>query len=235
MTGAPHSHEELTGLFAGFYGKHPHFGDFVTAGLSSAASAHLERWLNLILPELRDGVADTWEAHYDAAPVMRIWIGPALIPEGRGFCGTLSAARDKVGRRFPLLAGVEGAAIDPPAVDPSQDFYDQIDAFLTDYVRGDEDARGLAQTFASAILPVVTPADPLMATDFWAARQDGDAARLWSDVAEADRMRSAAHRTYIWRTAPHGSALYVTDGLPGAAVLAWLMGAPFTPPGQEGA
>ncbi len=225
---------EADTVLAGFYGKHPDFGDFVTAGLSPALSDRLEQWLNLMLPALRDGVADSWEAHYDAAPVMRIWIGPALTPEGRGFCGTMTAARDKVGRRFPMLAGVEGAALGPPSIDPNQDFYAQVDAFLAVYARQDEDARGLAQQFADAVLPSVTATQPLVATDFWAARQDGDAARLWMDVADADRVRSAAHRTYMWRTAPDGSALYVTDGLPGAAVLAWLMGAPYTPPQQEG-
>jgi len=43
-------------------------------------------------------------------------------------------------------------------------------------------------------------------------------------------IRAQATRTYLWRADAAGSALYVTDGLPGAAVFAWMMGAAYTPP-----
>ncbi len=222
-------------IAAGFYGKHPAFGDFITAGLSQSLSDCIERWLNQMLPALRDGVADAWEAHYDNAPVMRIWIGPALTPEGRGFCGMMAAARDKVGRRFPLLAGVEGAAIAPPPTDPDQQFYDTIGGFLNGYARGDDDARAMAGRFADAMLPGLSAADPLPATDFWASRPDDNVIRLWSDVASADAARAQATRTYLWRSDQGGSALYVTNGLPGAAAFAWMMGAAFTTPENEAA
>ena len=221
-------------VLAGFYGKHPGFGDFVTAGLSAALVGRLEHWLNVMLPDLRDGVADAWEAHYDAAPLMRIWIGPLLGPEGRGFCGVMIAARDKVGRRFPLLAGVEGAAIAPPSVEPGQGIYEKIESFLTGYARAEEDARGLAAMFGAAVLPDLPAADPLEAPDFWAARRDGDVVRLWQDVAEADRIRAQADRTYLWHADPAATTLYVTQGLPGAAVFAWMMGAAYTAPAPVG-
>jgi type VI secretion system protein ImpM len=220
-------------IAAGFYGKHPEFGDFITNGLSQSLSGYLERWLNQMLPDLRDGVSDAWEAHYDSAPVMRIWIGPALTPEGRGFCGMMAAARDKVGRRFPLLAGVEGAEIAPPPTEPDQQFYDAIDGFLNGYSRGDDDARAMAARFGDALLPGLSEADPLPATDFWASRPDGDVNRLWSDVALADTARALATRTYLWRSDQGSSALYVTNGLPGAAAFAWMMGAPYAAPGIE--
>lgn len=219
---------------AGFYGKHPAFGDFVAAGLSAGLTARLEQWLNVMLPELRDGVAGAWEAHYDAAPMMRIWIGQALTPEGTGFCGTMIAARDKVGRRFPLLAGVEGAAIAPPAINADQSHYERIEAFLSSYQRGDADARGMAADFAGTIANGLEPGEPLPVTDFWASRQDGNVTRLWDDVAKADLMRAQAMRTYLWRAGQESTALYVTDSLPGAHVFAWMMGAQFVQPGQEG-
>lgn len=230
MSQVAHHMQDAPAVLAGFYGKHPAFGDFVTAGLSQPLADYLERWLNTMLPDLRDGVADAWEAHYDAAPQMRIWIGPGLTPDGRGFCGTMTATRDKVGRRFPLLAGLEGAAIAAPSIDPDQAYYDRIDNFLATYERGGEDARGMAAVFAAEMLPNVDSAEPLPATDFWAARQDGDVTRLWSDVAEADRARACAMRTYLWRASSEAAALYVTDGLPGAAVFAWMMGAEYAPP-----
>ena len=221
-------------VLAGFYGKHPGFGDFVTAGLSAPLNGRLEFWLNTVLPDLRDGVGGAWESHYDAAPQMRIWIGPLLCPEGRGFCGVMTAARDKVGRRFPLLAGVEGAGIAPPSVDPDQNIYDRIAGFLADYTRADEDARGLAAMFGAAVLRGLEPAEPLYAPDFWAARRDGDVVRLWQDVAAADQIRAQADRSYLWHADPAATALYVTQGLPGAAAFAWMMGADYTPPTPEG-
>ncbi|WP_342077305.1 type VI secretion system-associated protein TagF [Yoonia sp. SS1-5] len=221
---------EAPAVHIGFYGKHPGYGDFVSAGLSKGLADRLEYWLNLILPDLRDGVADAWEAHYDAAPDMRIWIGPALTPDGTGFCGTMTANRDKVGRRFPLLSGMEGADIAPPSVDPDQSHYEAIEAFWKDYHRDGEDAKGMAALLAQAMDAGLNAATPLPATDFWAARPDGDVKRLWQDVATADQARAQASRTYLWRAGPDGSALYVTDGLPGAAVFAWMMGAEYTPP-----
>ena len=217
-------------LRAGFYGKHPAFGDFVTAGLSPALADQLEQWLNVMLPDLRDGVSDAWEVHYDAAPRMRIWIGPGLTPEGLGFCGTMTATRDKVGRRFPLLAGVEGAAIAAPPVDPDQSLYDDIDSFLASFQREAEDARDMAALFADTVLPDLEELEPLQVTDFWAARHDGNVTRLWSDVADADRQRACAMRTYLWRVSDDAAGLYATDGLPSAAVFAWMMGTEYTPP-----
>ena len=221
-------------VLAGFYGKHPGFGDFVTAGLSASMNGRLEYWLNTVLPDLRAGVGVAWESQYDAAPQMRIWIGPLLCPEGRGFCGVMTAARDKVGRRFPLLAGVEGAAIAPPSADPEQGIYDRIAGFLAEYTRAGEDARGLAEMFGDAVLPGLAPADPLDAPDFWAARHDGDVLRLWQDVAQADHVRALAGRSYLWHANATATALYVTQGLPGAAVFAWMMGATYTAPTPEG-
>ncbi|MEJ6403014.1 type VI secretion system-associated protein TagF [Yoonia sp. 2307UL14-13] len=222
-------------LSAGFYGKHPAFGDFVIAGLSQPLCDLLEHWLGQMLPDLRDGVADLWEDHYDSAPIMRIWIGPALTPEGRGFCGMMAPARDKVGRRFPLLAGVEGADIAPPPMHADQTLYDGIDTFLNGYDRDQDDARDMATRFAAAILDDPSPADPLPVTDFWAARPDGDITRLWADVAAAETTRAHATRTYLWRSGSDSSALYATDGLPGAAAFAWMMGAPYTPPTRDAA
>ncbi len=227
--------DEKTEMRAGFYGKHPAFGDFVTSGLSQKLTDRLEYWLNVMLPDLRDGVADQWEDHYDTAPIMRIWIGQALTPGGRGFCGMMAPARDKVGRRFPLLAGIEGAKIAPPPADPDQGHYERIEAFLDGYTRGADDAPAMTAAFAEAIMTDLTPAEPLPATDFWAARKDGDVTRLWHDVAAADMARAQASRTYLWRASAESTALYVTDGLPGAAVFAWMMGAAYSPPHTDAA
>ena len=214
---------------AGLYGKHPAFGDFITAGLSQSLSDCLEVWLNDMLPDLRVGVGDDWTRKYDAAPTMRIWIGPGLMPEGLGFSGIMAATRDKVGRRFPLLAGVEGGDIAPPVADVDQTLYAGIEAFLSAYRRDGDDARAFATKLTEAVASDLEKAHPMPLTDFWAARPDGNVARLWSDVKAADTARAQATRTYLWRSAKEGSALYVTDGLPRAAVFAWMMGAEYTP------
>jgi hypothetical protein len=57
---------------------------------------------------------------------------------------------------------------------------------------------------------------------FWAARDDGDQAQLWADVAFADHLRAAHGRSYWW-VAGEPTSLYATEGFIPAEALAWLM------------
>lgn len=212
---------------AGIYGKHPAFGDFLSAGLSASLSALLEDWFAHVLPSLRAGWGDAWEQNFDSAFRLRFWFGPDLTPDGRGFLGIVRSSRDKVGRRFPLVAAVEGSAISAPVLDQAQDIYDELEAALDTYVRPDNsDAKELASHMASVLTLWSEPLSLQPATTgFWAARNDGDIARLWQDAAIADQAHAIRGRSYIWRTHADGSAVYVCQGWPDVTVIAWLMGA----------
>jgi len=216
---------------AGVYGKHPAFGDFVSSGISAPLTELLERWFAHVMPSLRSGWGDAWEQNFDHAFPLRFWFGPDLTPQGRGFLGVVRASHDRVGRRFPLLAGVEGSGLAAPVQEQGQDVYAALEAGLDSYDRSD---AGDAKEFATHIV-AATPgwSESLElqppTTGFWAARNDGDIARLWQDAATADQAHAIRGRSYVWRTDADGSAVYVCQGWPDVTVIAWLMGAALDP------
>ncbi|MGL5008796.1 MAG: type VI secretion system-associated protein TagF [Paracoccaceae bacterium] len=210
------------------YGKHPAFGDFLTAGLSDAAQNRIEAWLNASLQTLRNAWGEAWQDGFDASPPIAFWIG-ARVAGQAALRGAMLPSRDKVGRRFPLLAGTEGPGPLPPAVDPTATYGAEVAAILAEL---DPDPEQGAQGVIAG-LPEVDGEDVDADPAFWAARDDGDTAQLWADVAFADHLRAAHGRSYWWvATAP--TALYATDGLPPAEALAWLMtgGRPLERPGE---
>lgn len=199
------------------YGKHPAFGDFLTAGLSDVAQGRIEAWLNASLQTLRTAWGDAWEQGFDASPPIAFWIG-ARVAGQAAMRGAMLPSRDKVGRRFPLLAGTEGPGPLPPAVDPTDRYGTEIAALLAGLAPDpDKGAQGVI-----ALLPEVEGEDVDPDPAFWAARDDGDTAQLWADVALADHLRAAHGRSYWW-VASAPTALYAAEGLPPAGALAWLM------------
>ncbi len=200
----------------GIFGKHPAFGDFLGAGLSGPLRELLETWLNAMLPELRALWAEAWEPNWDAAPVLRFWIGGDVL--NMPVAGVMVASRDRVGRRFPLIALAEDAGLPPPVLDADQGFYDALLGRLATVAPSpDAGAQGLAE--ALALDGAATPQRP--ETDFWAARGDADLGQLWADIRAADHRAAAEARSYWWRSGGD-VALYVAQGLPPAGAFGWL-------------
>lgn len=199
------------------YGKHPAFGDFVTAGLSDAAQQRVEAWLNASLSTVKTAWGEGWEQGFDGSPPIAFWIG-ARVSGAAALRGAMLPSRDKVGRRFPLLAGHEGAGPLPPAIDPMDSYCAEMAEVLAtiapDPAQG---AKGMVQ-----LLPEVEGEDVDADPAFWASREDGDLAQLWADVAMADHLRAAHGRSYWWVTSAPTS-LYASEGFPPAEALAWLM------------
>lgn len=199
------------------YGKHPAFGDFLTAGLSAVAQDRIENWLNASLSTLKTGWGEAWESGFDNSPPIAFWLG-ARITGGGAVRGAMRPSRDKVGRRFPLMAGCEGPGALPPAVDPTDGYCADIAAWLADL--SPDPAKGAKGVVD--MLPDPEGEDVDADPAFWAAREDGDLAQLWADVAFADHLRAAHGRSYWWVTqAP--TALYVAEGFLPVEALAWLM------------
>lgn len=199
------------------YGKHPAFGDFLTAGLSGVAQDRIEGWLNASLSTLKSAWGAAWEQGFDASPTIAFWLG-ARVTGSAAVRGAMKPSQDKVGRRFPLLAGSEGVGALPPAVDPADTYCADIATLLAamtpDVAKG---AQGLVD-----MMPEIEGEDVDAAPAFWAAREDGDMAQLWADVAFADHLRAAHGRSYWW-VAGTPTSLYATEGFPPAEALAWLM------------
>lgn len=201
------------------YGKHPAFGDFIGAGLASPVQERLEAWLNAMLADLRAGWAAAWEVSFDASPALFFWVGGRITGDV-ALCGAMIASRDKVGRRFPLLAGVAGSGVLPPVLDPAMTLPAET---LTQLLALDPDpAKGAMGMLADLTLSHAEdhPLEPA----FWASRTDPDATQLWSDAATADHLRAAGMRSYWWVGGDGAdAALYATEGWPQATAIAWLM------------
>jgi len=205
----------------GIYGKHLAFGDFVTGGLPSETQAALEMWLNKMLPALRDLDETTWQGRFDNAPELRVWFGAGLMPGG--FCGVIRPAQDKVGRRFPMVAGVTHCGQLPPVLSTGVELYDALGEALDTFRRRSGDG---AEEFAAHVLNMTAPVVALRddtSPDFWAVRPDGDLGRLAGDIAIADHDRAAVGRSYMWVHGAGGVAIHAADQLQSADVINWLM------------
>ena len=200
------------------YGKHPAFGEFIGAGLPLAVQERLEAWLNAMLADLRAGWVTAWEASFDAAPALFFWVGGRVTGDA-ALCGVMVPSRDKVGRRFPLLAGAMGDGILPPVLNATMTLPAETLAQL-------ETLEPVVSEGAAGILAMllqVTPEDQPIEASFWASRPDPDIAQLWADVAATDHLRAASTRSYWWLGNGAPAAVYAAEGWPGAVAIAWLM------------
>lgn len=203
----------------GIYGKHPGFGDFISAGLPALADSHLVPWWTDLLAETRDWLGDRWEPVWDAAMPVRFWIGGSIWG-GAHLRGVARASRDKVGRRYPLIVVAETAG-SPPMLQPDQQFYRMAEAELgADLASPDDLHRRLKARTGST-----GPVDAAVSATFWAANPALDVADLLSQLDATDRVRAVGARSYWWVAPSPGraSAVLACDGLPQAGEMAWLL------------
>lgn len=209
----------------GILGKHPGFGDFISHGLKAAQTAWFERWLGAVLPQVRSDLGGRWEAIYDGAPDLRFWIGSQLIEGATGPAyGVLRASRDRVGRRYPLIATAMGGDIYPPVLETDQARYDALSAALDGLATAPKSAEAMADKIAAAVgdLPECEPLGD--GAPLFAANPNPDPAGLWAVASTIDHLRAASARAYFWTKGDGARAatVYSAATMPDATVLAWL-------------
>lgn len=205
----------------GIHGKHPGFGDFITAGLPAMAERHLVPWWTGLLAETCDWLGAAWDATWDGSLPIRFWIGGAIWG-GPHLRGVARPSRDRVGRRFPLIAVGEMAG-SPPMLHPDQRFYQVLEDELAGSVPGPAELQArIAARFAPASR---SAADPAVSATFWAANPALDVGDLLAQLDPTDRVRAVGARSYWWVAAAEGraSAVLACDGLPQAGEMAWLL------------
>jgi type VI secretion system ImpM family protein len=103
-----------------WFGKLPAIGDFVHRRLDLDTVERLDGWLSGGLTQRIQTAPDAWLAAYDHAPRWRFaWAAGVLADKGPWSgpsCGVLLPSRDRVGRRFPLIALRAMASPMAPAV-----------------------------------------------------------------------------------------------------------------------
>jgi type VI secretion system protein ImpM len=197
------------------YGKHPAKGDFIESGLGALKPA-VEGWLDTVLADARQSLAEAWEPTWATATPLRFWIGETIW--GEAVAGVLIPSADAVGRRFPLLILGTGADCPTaPILNPNQDWHDAVAARLHE--------TQAAPAIAPGVLDGIAPPEHSQTTgpiDFWAATPGQDMAALLADIALTDHSRAAMGRSYWW-TADRFSQVWAGQGLPSGHVLAWFL------------
>ena len=224
----------LTTAGLGLFGKHPGFGDFITAGDLPDAAGLVMDWLAATLGGWRDAAGPDWQALFDRAPALRFWIGPALVSHapaqgaaGAALRGILAPSRDRSGRRFPL--GIVQSPAGPTPLDaPDQAFHDRAEALLANLTAAEIFEPREAAAEIAAALPAPANADDGQhyGGSFWALNPSLPPAALLAELGEADRLHAQATRSYWWFASDGqgmpGGVLALT-GWPDAAGLGWLL------------
>jgi type VI secretion system protein ImpM len=92
-------------LRIGWFGKLPCSGDFVFRRIPRALVDVLDTWLSRGLSEFRAAMPNDWRSHFAAASAWNYAI-PACVDGGTTLIGLIVPSRDRVGREFPLCAGI---------------------------------------------------------------------------------------------------------------------------------
>jgi type VI secretion system protein ImpM len=217
------------------YGKHPAFGDFLSYGLEQGPLTRLEAWVQPTLQQVRSDVGEHWGEAWDAAPPLRVWIGPDVL--GVPLAAVWVPSWDKVGRRYPLIVGVAGHDTAPPiAPDHDEMFYEAMEAELR-ALEHEALGRGGVRTLIEGIaVPPINgrvPQTPLSGM-LWGQRADGDLRRLMQDAHDADATRAQYGRSHWWYPARRSrdAGWLAVNGLPGADALRWLLAEDAAPPDE---
>lgn len=209
----------------GILGKHPGFGDFISHGFGAVYTAWFESWLGEVLPQVRSDLGASWEAIYDRAPDLRFWIGAQLIEGATGPAyGAVRASRDRVGRRYPLIAGAVGSNIYPPVLETEQAPYEALSAAFDALPEAPESAETIAAEMRGAVGELALGEPFGDGAPLFAANPDPDPAGLWAVASTIDHLRAASARAYFWTKGDGARAatVYSAAAMPDARVLAWL-------------
>ena len=95
-----------TSLEIGWFGKLPCAGDFIYRRLPRTLLSGLDNWLQQGLSQLRGTYPAEWRGIYETAPTWNCAIPAAVTQVDLTLIGLIMPSRDRVGREFPLCAGV---------------------------------------------------------------------------------------------------------------------------------
>ncbi len=208
------------------YGKHPAFGDFLAYGMDHGILHKLDKWLEGVLPALKNDLGDQWEAAWAAGPPLYFWLGPDIL--GAPLMGLFTPSQDKVGRRFPLVLGLTDV-VTPPPLHKAHDAapYLALSAHLQAFEVPKSGTRGAATLSEGFEAPTLrgTAFEKGQDGTLWAHRDDGDLSKLFDDAKQADADKAQLGRSHWWHAElKHRHAGWLaTNGLPDMAGLRWLL------------
>ena len=91
---------------AGFYGKLPAKGDFLTRGLPREFIDRWDDWLQTGMNDSRQSLGDGWLQTYLTSPLWRFVVSANTL-SAAPWAGVFMPSMDKVGRYFPMMIATE--------------------------------------------------------------------------------------------------------------------------------
>lgn len=136
------------------FGKLPAHGDFVTRGLVAPAERAWDEWASGEIDAARARLGETFDVAHDAAPPCGFIVGPG--PFGEGWrCGAAAPSVDSAGRRFLLVAGIDGLT-GPEAAFAGLTIARSAEAVIRTVLVGRLDADASLEALADAAPPPET-------------------------------------------------------------------------------
>ncbi len=195
-------------MSAGYFGKVPSKGDFVSANLPGSFIDPWDEWLRLTLLHSRERLGEAARIAFLSSPVWRFVLAPGVCGP-QGWAGVLASSADRVGRTYPLTLAMAVPPYSNPAALPERwapGFERLIDLALM-MLRDDEAVDRAAAALQRLLdgLPIPESTPPIAAT---AQLDPGDAlivARQPAGPAFEQERRAALARagsafSLMWQT-----------------------------------
>jgi type VI secretion system protein ImpM len=143
---------------AGYFGKMPNRGDFLSRGLTRDFLDPWDDWIQAALSESRLRLSDQWLETYLTSPLWCFSIGAGLCG-GRQWTGVLMPSVDAVGRYFPLTIA---APLDVKfnifsVVSVAEGWFSQIEGLARSVLDDDFDLQRFDSDIAALVLPEADP------------------------------------------------------------------------------
>ncbi|QPK63473.1 type VI secretion system-associated protein TagF [Methylomonas sp. LL1] len=213
---------------AGFYGKLPSHGDFLSRRLPRQFIEPWDQWLQAGIAASREQLGKDWLNTFLVSPIWHFGLAPGLCG-GEAWAGVMMPSVDKVGRYFPLtLAAKVDASRLPELFDPVCGWFEALTqlAFSSldydfDLQRFDEGLQRLCLTDFLSTHPAQSDGGRLLAGSARLAFQfqlesDWDTPQAFEDLGGLLKERFLAHCSY-WRSSSGNerqASLLLCEGLP---------------------
>jgi type VI secretion system protein ImpM len=143
---------------AGFYGKLPIVGDFVSRRLPNEFVNPWDSWLQSAIAASREELGQDWLNSYLTCPIWRFLLSPGLCGN-QAVAGILMPSVDKVGRYYPLTVAVlfEPSPQLPFLFTSGNSWFEQLEDAALNGLDGDLDLQAfdqLIQTIPPFSIPV---------------------------------------------------------------------------------
>lgn len=155
MSGDSVADAEAAVATAGYYGKVPVRGDFLSNGLPRDFIDPWDDWIQVAFEESRVRFSEQWLDYYLTSPLWHFAVAPAVCGD-RSWAGVLMPSVDAVGRYFPLTIAVP---LEPginilTVLSSSQEWFERAERLARSCLDDDFDLDGF-----DAEIRLLTPPD----------------------------------------------------------------------------